>query len=76
MRGISIWKEGSRLLKKCFVVSNKAGAIVRPHIVTLSLLAILSLFLLTTLGLPRNCGQSEKLLNKQKEDCHGIQKEL
>ena len=47
MRGISIWKEGSRLLKKCFVVSNKAGAIVRPHIVTLSLLAILSLFLLT-----------------------------
>jgi len=27
-------------------------------------------------GLPRNCGQSEKLLNKQKEDCHGFQKEL
>lgn len=34
-------------MKKCFVVSNKAGAIVRPHIVTLSLLAIFSFFLLT-----------------------------
>ena len=29
---------------------------------------------LLRLGLPHNCGQSEKLLNKRKEDCHGISK--
>lgn len=45
--GISIWKEGPLLLRSCFVVSVKAGAIFRPLVLSLRFLAILSLLLFT-----------------------------
>lgn len=58
--GISIWKEGPLLLRSCFVVSVKAGAIFRPLVLSLRFLflAILSLLLFT----PRVCPAAEVTL--------------